>query len=322
MLIEWWLVLFLKIVLSSRIQVEDIGTLAYDQILRRFGPYYENTEGDYLPLFTLFNGKVCKEEQFETIEVLGVGSRGCVQQVRHLETGRMFAAKYYNPENTSNSAILMEEVILHKLTHPNLPQGICTFHDTEGKVVTVMTLGPRRSLRSWLEEEGATPRSDLQKIATQMTDVLVYLNGKKIIHNDVKPENILWTADGSIMLIDFDLAVYVLEKATGVRGTLIYMALEKLLNWKYDNGVDWYALGVVLTELYLGKHPFGTYGNFHQLSEAVEKGFDKLEDDELDEVVANLCESVAEDRWSLANNNIDQLKGHPFLKNQQPSVAY
>jgi serine/threonine protein kinase len=93
-----------------------------------------------------------------------------------------------------------------------------------------------------------------------------------VLHRDIKPDNIGWTADGTIKLFDFGLCAVVLGKdssrlqynrgyrMTGNTGTLRYMAPEVALNEPYHNGVDVYSFAVVVWQVLAGQIPFKEMG--------------------------------------------------------------
>lgn len=135
-----------------------------------------------------------------------------------------------------------------------------------------------------LLEDGRTLGEDkLRAVACQLLSALYYLHSDRILHRDIKPQNILLTSDGIIKLCDFgfartmDLNTYVL---TSVKGTPLYMAPEIIEEKPYDHNADlWYmqivysterttnnlylllfgrSLGCILYELLVGSPPFCT----------------------------------------------------------------
>ncbi|XP_044125189.1 protein kinase C delta type-like [Bufo gargarizans] len=95
---------------------------------------------------------------------------------------------------------------------------------------------------------------------------LQFLHGHNIVHRDLKPLNIMLDADGHIRIIDLGLAqdgVTASNKIRGVTGSLYYMAPEILLRKSYSTAVDWWSLGIVVSRMASGHHPFH-YGPFRK----------------------------------------------------------
>ncbi|XP_040279335.1 protein kinase C theta type-like [Bufo bufo] len=97
---------------------------------------------------------------------------------------------------------------------------------------------------------------------------LQFLHGHNIVHRDLKPLNILLDAVGHIRIINLRLAqdgVTASNKIRGVTGTFHYMAPEILLRKRYSTAVDWWSLGIVLSRMASGHHPF-YHGPFRKMA--------------------------------------------------------
>ena len=101
----------------------------------------------------------------------------------------------------------------------------------------------------------------MQNIAKQMIAALHYLHCNKIIHRDMKPQNILIGPNRQLKLCDFGFARALTQQSltlTSVKGTPLYMAPELVQEQPYDHTVDLWSLGVILYELFRGEPPFYT----------------------------------------------------------------
>jgi serine/threonine protein kinase/Flp pilus assembly protein TadD len=127
--------------------------------------------------------------------------------------------------------------------------------------------GPIQPARRFLRESSFVRASAW--IAARLAEGLEHAHSRGLLHRDLKPANILIAADGTPMLLDFNLAADALEPAEGDRamvgGTLPYMAPEHLDAFNphgstppeaVDERSDIYALGLILFEMIAGEHPF------------------------------------------------------------------
>ncbi|XP_035846077.1 serine/threonine-protein kinase TIO isoform X2 [Helianthus annuus] len=199
-------------------------------------------------------------ENYHVIELVGEGSFGKVYKGRRKFTGQFVAMKFILKHGKSKNDIqnLRQEIeILRKLKHENIIQMLDSFESPqEFCVVTEFAQG---ELFEILEDDQCLPEDEVQKIAKQLVSALHYLHSNRIIHRDMKPQNILICAGGVVKLCDFGFARAMSNNTVVLRthkGTPLYMAPELVREKPYDHTVDLWALGVILYELYVGQPPF------------------------------------------------------------------
>ncbi|MBQ4612592.1 MAG: serine/threonine protein kinase [Clostridia bacterium] len=96
-----------------------------------------------------------------------------------------------------------------------------------------------------------------KKALIGVCDALTLLHEHRLVHRDVKPENVMVTPDGRVVLIDFNASRQITsaEKDTVIMGTFGYIAPEQLGVLQSDVRTDIYAVGVLLNVMLTGKHP-------------------------------------------------------------------
>ena len=102
---------------------------------------------------------------------------------------------------------------------------------------------------------------ELSRVARQLVSALHYLHSHRVIHRDMKPQNVLLGGKGQVKLCDFGFARAMgagTAVLTSIKGTPLYMAPELVQERPYDHRADLWSLGAVLFELYTGKPPFYT----------------------------------------------------------------
>lgn len=164
--------------------------------------------------------------------------------------------------STRRERFRREALVLSRLSHP----GVATIFDfdvQDGFDFLVMEYVTGGTLESRLES-GPLPIESVLVMGIAIADALDNAHRHGILHRDLKPGNIVLTADGHPKILDFGLAVLLSGgKATGrmtqpgmVVGSLPYMAPEQLFGEADDPRTDIYALGVLLYEMTTGQRPF------------------------------------------------------------------
>lgn len=153
-----------------------------------------------------------------------------------------------------------EAKTLAGLSHPNIVK-VLEFGEWQGTPYLVLEYVPGGTLKSAVKP----PLDEHQaaRLLAPISRALAYAHERGLVHRDVKPANILVTAEGIPMLSDFGIAKVLRgETETGLTGTGVgigtpeYMSPEQGLGQTVDHRSDIYALGVVLYELVTGRRPF------------------------------------------------------------------
>jgi hypothetical protein len=203
-------------------------------------------------------------------ELLDEGGMGLVYQGLDQESGQPVAVKVIHPALVRDAGIrdrfLREAFILHAVDHPNIPRMLGYGYDEHCESPFVaMELLRGRNLRALLNDLHQLPLVDALFIVEGALRALGALHKARIIHRDVKPENLfLHSLDDARYrpcLLDFgvarvlDMQTFFITDPGMVSGTPQYMAPEQRRLGALDHRADYYALGAVLYELLTGDPP-------------------------------------------------------------------
>ena len=199
---------------------------------------------------------------------LGRGGMAVVYLAQDVKHQRLVALKVLNPEAASSlgpERFQREIRLAASLQHPH----VLSVHDsgeTEGRFWFTMPYVRGESLRERLRREPQLPVADAIRITLEAAQGLADAHRQRIVHRDVKPENILLTEDGSTLVADFGVA-RALDgppeqdlTVTGLAiGTPKYMAPEQMTG-VVDARTDQYALAETCFEMLAGSAPFASRG--------------------------------------------------------------
>ena len=177
--------------------------------------------------------------------------RVCAVKVMHAGLGddEEFAARFVREARSAA-----------RLDHPNV---VAVFDQgaDDGTVFLVMEYVAGHTLRDVIRKESPMAPSRALALIEPVLSALAHAHRAKLIHRDVKPENVLIADDGRVKVADFGLAKAVSadtqHTATGgvLIGTVSYLAPELVVDGRSDARADVYAAGVLLYELLTGTKP-------------------------------------------------------------------
>ncbi len=257
-------------------------------------------------------------DKYCVLEMIGEGSFGRVYKGRRRYTGQIVALKFISKRGKSKKATrnLRSEIeILRKLNHENIILMLDAFETR--KEFVVVTEFAQGELFQILEDDTKLPEVEVRKIARQLVKALHYLHSHRIIHRDMKPQNILISSDGRVKLCDFGFARAMSAQTamvTSIKGTPLYMAPELVQEQPYNHTADLWSLGVILYELHVGQPPFYT-NNIYTLISLIMKDSVKYPPDmssEFKSFLSGLLTKQASRRLSWPD-----LLHHPFVGSQE-----
>ncbi len=203
----------------------------------------------------------CVIDDFVIGEKLGSGSIGTVYKALQYSLEREVALKILSPELTdikTAGAFLREARAAAKIIHVNLVQAYAV---GEENCVFFMAMNyiNGESLKTRIQREGRIAVDEALHIVQQVAEALHYAwQEAKMIHRDVKPDNIMITAEGIVKLTDLGLAIKHTEwtEDMDISGTPSYMSPEQFAGEQLDPRSDIYSLGITLYQMLAGVLPF------------------------------------------------------------------
>ncbi len=201
--------------------------------------------------------------RYELIDVVGVGGMAVVYRARDTILGRYVAIKILkeafakDPDIRKRFAI--ESRAVAKLSHHNIVS-VYDVGNEDGTDYIVMELIEGVTLKEYLQQKGRLSWQESIFFAEQISSALVHAHSRGIIHQDIKPQNIIILRDGTAKLTDFGIASFATTQETRVVqeaiGSVHYISPEQAKGSKIDYRTDIYSLGVVMYEMLTGKLPF------------------------------------------------------------------
>ena len=205
-----------------------------------------------------------QDGRYALLKKLGEGGKGIVFKARDTVLNRLVAIKMLKSAVVSDEAysrFMTEAQAVAKLNHPNIVS-IYDIGKEDDKQFFVLEFIDGESLRDLVATypEGQCDVQTVLRIGMDVCSALQYAHSQKVLHRDVKPENVMITKDGTAKLMDFGLAKMLGQpKVTQegvIVGTVAYVAPEVALGKSVDARSDLYSFGAVLYEAITGKPPF------------------------------------------------------------------
>ena len=218
---------------------------------------------------------IAEHGRFTIEEQLGKGGFGVVYKAYDRERRTHVALKAFTrPGIDSVYDFKREFRILADLIHPNLVSLYELFGDDHAWLIamelvpgvdflTYVRGGAKRTTAAEPAADQPRPACNMTRLGqalTQLCHALAYLHAEGKLHCDVKPSNVLVTADGVVKLVDFGLATDTSQVLTDdsrtIRGTPAYVSPEQAAGERPTAASDWYSVGVMLFEALTGGRPF------------------------------------------------------------------
>ncbi len=194
--------------------------------------------------------------RYEVIGLLGAGGMGHVYKVRDTALDEVVALKALNAERVAVVGLMArfraEVKLARRVLHPNV---VRTFDlgEHEGEAFLTMEYVPGRSLRRVLAEDGPLAADRALSLFRQAAQGIRAAHQAGVLHCDIKPDNLLVTAEGRLVIADFGVARALGGQRGLPVGTPAYAAPEQLIGAPLEPRADIYGLGAAFYELLSGR---------------------------------------------------------------------
>jgi serine/threonine protein kinase len=202
--------------------------------------------------------------KYEVIKELGRGGMAIVYLAFDRQLKRDVAIKMLHPHMKQGEHVIRferEAVVLATLSHPNIVN-IYEFFEFEGNYYIVYEYVDGQTLGAFLEKHLIKYPIIALMISYEIIEAIEYIHKNKIIHRDIKPDNIMISNTGVVKVMDFGIAKVLNNSTVTDAGALLgspaYMSPEQVMGGEITYSSDIFSLGVLIYRLLTNKSPFAS----------------------------------------------------------------
>ncbi|EPY49869.1 CMGC/CDK/CDK5 protein kinase Pef1 [Schizosaccharomyces cryophilus OY26] len=209
---------------------------------------------------------------YQRLEKLGEGTYANVYRAQNRTTGEVVALKVIriDPEEGTPSTAIREISLMKELRHPNIMSLIDVLH-TDNKLMLVFEY-MEKDLKKYMDaygNQGALSPSEVKNFTRQLLSGISFCHENRVLHRDLKPQNLLINNRGELKLADFGLARSIgipVNTFSNEVVTLWYRAPDVLLGSRaYNTSIDIWSVGCIMAEMATGRPLFAGSNNEDQL---------------------------------------------------------
>ena len=269
-------------------------------------------------------------QRYKIIKKIASGGMADIYMGQDQKLNRKVAIKIlssnYAQDRSFVARFKREAQILAKLSDENIVQ-IYDWGQYNGSYFICMEYIEGSSLKEIIERKGLIAPRAAARYAIKICEALEAAHKNNLIHRDIKPQNILITADNQVKVTDFGIAKHSLDDATktlNIIGTANYLSPEQAMGKTIDHRTDIYSLGIVLYEMLTADLPFRGESTIEvslkHINEAPARpslmvpGIPPV----LEKIVMHCLQKDSSFRYSTVSRLKEDLKS--FLNNKKPSI--
>ncbi len=208
-------------------------------------------------------GKVL-DDRYEIDSMIGLGGMACVYKARDRRLDRHVAVKILKSEFANDAEFRTrfqnESNAVARLSHKNIVNVFDVSKEDNETEYFVMELIEGITLKDYLLKKDKLNWKQVLFFGGQIAEALEHAHSRGIVHQDIKPQNIMLLRDGTLKVADFGIAKLISEHETKVIkeaiGSVHYISPEQAKGGQIDSRTDIYSLGIVLYEMATGKTPY------------------------------------------------------------------
>ncbi len=203
-------------------------------------------------------------DKYEVLQKVGEGGMATVYRGRHTTLDRDVAIKVLHPHLSSSTRnrkrFAREARAIEHLRHENILEIFDYSGIDSGDCYIITEFVEGQTLTTLVEEQARLPSEVVAHIGIKLCHALGYAHESGILHRDMKPDNVMIRADGTVKLMDFGIARFLDESQVTLTGALVgspaFMSPEQAVEAPLDTRSDLFSLGTMLFYLVTGELPF------------------------------------------------------------------
>lgn len=249
---------------------------------------------------------------YKMIGIIGNGASGNVTLVQNIFDGNYFALKSISKNKSKIQNILNERKILLAVKNQNFFIKLESCFQDPLNIYFLLAYAPKGDMYSFLKHFKKFPSDLIQFYMVQLIEALSFLHSRKIVHRDLKLENILIGDDGYLMVTDFGVSTYTYnENNNQLKGTPVYFSPELVNDENIGCFNDIWALGILFYEFVEGNNPYNCMpSSIAHLSKLIEHTDYNLENEDESSFLKFIL-----NKDYLERPLIDDIMNHNYFEN-------